>query len=419
MALIPPERPYDEAEDLAVELAAARRRKAVRYGVPLAVAGLAAATIGLVPALAQDDGPSADDVTAKELIAKALASEVESVDGTVKVSTDLGLPSLPFGGMAGMGGGEGADLSRLLSGDTKLQVAADGPEKQRVTLEGSDGDRTLVRNGDDVWTFGGDSDEVFHSTVPQEAKKDAGKDAEHGDGFALPKDLQDATPQELAERLLKAAGDTTDVDVAGTAQVAGQDAYELRLTPKQDESTVRDITVAVDADNGVPLRVALTADDGKAVVDVGFTKVDFTKPDAGLFAPPEGAEVTEKDLGEGFGGEFGGPGEGFGEGFGGFGKDNGDWGGDWDKGAKGDKGDMPAGLEDVRVHGEGWGSIAEIALPGGTLSEDGAGAALDFFTEKTDAGRVFESRLVNVLITDDKVYAGAVTPEALQAAAGD
>ncbi|GAA2116811.1 outer membrane lipoprotein carrier protein LolA [Streptomyces synnematoformans] len=406
MALIPPERPYDEAEDLAEDLAAARRRKAVRYGVPLAVAGLAAATIGLVPALAQDDGPSADDVTAKELIAKALASEVESVDGTVKVSTDLGLPSLPFGGM---GGGEGADLSRLLSGDTKLQVAADGPEKQRVTVEGSDGDHTVVRNGADVWTFGGDSDEVSHSTLT---------DAPKGNDFELPKDLRDATPQELAERLLKAADDTTDVDVAGTAQVAGQDAYELRLTPKQGESTVRDITVAVDADNGVPLRVALTADDGKPVVDVGFTKVDFAKPDADLFAPPAGAEVTERDLGKGLDSGHGEPF--FGEGFGDFGKDGGDWtDSNNDGGHKEGMGELPVGLEDVQVHGEGWGSIAEIALPGDALGGEGAGAALDFFTEKTDAGRVFESRLVNVLIADDSIYVGAVTPEALQAAAGD
>ncbi|MEO3768506.1 sigma-E factor regulatory protein RseB domain-containing protein [Streptomyces sp. B8F3] len=398
MALIPPERPADEAEDRAADLAAARRRKAVRYGVPLGIAGLAAATIGLVPALAQDDGPSSDDVTAEELIAKALASEVESVDGTVKVSTDLGLPSIPFGG-----GGDGANLSRLLAGDTKLHVAADGPEKQRVTLTGSDGDRTVVRNGEDVWTFGGDSDEVSHSTLPKDAGKK--KDAPEHD-LGLPKDLKDATPQELAERLLKAADETTDVDVAGTAQVAGQDAYELRLTPKQDESTVRDITIAVDADNGVPLRVALTADDGKAVVDVGFTKVDFNKPDADLFAPPAGAEVTEKDLDEGFGEGLGGD---FGKGFGGFG-------GDW---AGGDRagGGKAAGPEDVEVHGEGWGSIAELSLPGGTLSENGVGAALDFFTDKTDAGRVFESRLVNVLITDDKVYVGAVTPEALEAAA--
>ncbi|WP_181785990.1 LolA family protein [Streptomyces phytophilus] len=404
MALIPPERPADEAEDRAADLAAARRRKAVRYGVPLGIAGLAAATIGLVPALAQDDGPSADDVTAKELIAKALASDVESVDGTVKVSTDLGLPSLPFGG-----GGGGADLSQLLAGDTKLHVAADGPEKQRVTLTGSDGDRTVVHNGKDVWTFGGGSDEVSHSTVPE----DGGKDSAKHDGFALPKDLADATPQELADKLLKAADDTTDVTVAGTAQVAGQDAYELRLTPKQDESTVRDITVAVDADNGVPLRVALTADDGKAVVDVGFTKVDFNKPDADLFAPPAGAEVTERDLGEDFGGDFG-------KGFGGdFGKGlGGDWAGgeDWAGGDRAEGG-KSAGLEDVEVHGEGWGSIAELPLPGGALGEDGVGAALDFFTDKTDAGRVFESRLVNVLITDDAVYVGAVTPEALQAAA--
>ncbi|KOG89216.1 membrane protein, partial [Streptomyces varsoviensis] len=73
------------------------RRKAVRYGVPVAVAGVAAATIGLVPALASSGDPDLPQITAQDLIAKVAASDTQQLSGSVKVSTDLGLPSLPSG----------------------------------------------------------------------------------------------------------------------------------------------------------------------------------------------------------------------------------------------------------------------------------------------------------------------------------
>ncbi|MET8299367.1 EamA family transporter, partial [Streptomyces sp. NPDC005180] len=68
-------------------------------GGPVAVAGVAAATIGLVPALAASGDPDLPEVTAQQLIEKMAASDVEQLSGTVKISTDLGLPSL--GGLAG------------------------------------------------------------------------------------------------------------------------------------------------------------------------------------------------------------------------------------------------------------------------------------------------------------------------------
>lgn len=74
------------------------RRKAARYIVPVAVAGVAAATIGLVPALASSGDPELPKITAQELIEKIAASDEEQLSGTVKVSTDLGIPSL--GGLA-------------------------------------------------------------------------------------------------------------------------------------------------------------------------------------------------------------------------------------------------------------------------------------------------------------------------------
>lgn len=66
-----------------------------RYAVPVAVAGVAAATISLVPALADAGDPSLPSITAEQLLTKIAASDSQTVDGSVRITTDLGLE---FGG---------------------------------------------------------------------------------------------------------------------------------------------------------------------------------------------------------------------------------------------------------------------------------------------------------------------------------
>src|ERR1044072_1518486 len=68
-------------------------RKAARCVVPFTVIGLAAATIGMVPALADSGDPDLPKISAQQLIAKMAESDVQQMSGTVKISTDLGLPS--------------------------------------------------------------------------------------------------------------------------------------------------------------------------------------------------------------------------------------------------------------------------------------------------------------------------------------
>ena len=87
------------------------RQKAARYVVPVTVIGVAAATIGLVPAFAGSGDPDLPKVSAQELIEKIAASDVERLSGTVKISTDLGLPSL--GGLeSSLGGAAGGVLQQ-------------------------------------------------------------------------------------------------------------------------------------------------------------------------------------------------------------------------------------------------------------------------------------------------------------------
>ncbi|MGW0909386.1 LolA family protein [Streptomyces sp. NPDC002853] len=420
MAPYEPEQNTSESGELR-----AGRRKAARYVVPVAVAGVAAATIGLVPALATSGDPKLPDVTAQELIEKIAASDTEQLSGTVKISTDLGLPSLggdmaggfaPGGGSGGDSGGDGegsaadpqAKLMELATGTHTLRVAADGPDKQKLSILDDAAEYSLIHNGDDVWAYDSKSNEAYHSKSAGKGnagEKDAPKD--------LPKNVP-STPKELAEEALKAVDDTTSVKVDGTAQVAGRDAYRLVIEPKQSGSTIGRITVAVDSETGTPLKFTLTpSGGGSAVVDAGFTKVDFGKPAASTFdfTPPKGAKVTEGD-------DAAAEKHGF--------KDGG-------KEFKGDKGKEFKGGEDLNglnVIGEGWTSIAELELPGGQGLPTGASGDvppdaqnfLDSLGDKVSgdfgSGTVFKTRLVNALITEDgKVYAGAVTKEALVKAA--
>ncbi|MFH8514775.1 outer membrane lipoprotein carrier protein LolA [Streptomyces gelaticus] len=398
---------------------AAGRRKAARYIVPVAVAGVAAATIGLVPALASSGDPDLPKISAQELIEKIAASDTEQLSGTVKISTDFGIPSL--GGLAesfapgGTGGksGSSADpqerMTELASGTHTLRVAADGPDKQRLSILDNASEYSLIRNGDQVWAYDSKSDQAYHATEDR-AGKDAGKKSAHQVPEGVP-----TTPKALAEQVLKAAGPTTSVTVDGTAQVAERDAYQLVVKPKQSGSTIGSVTVAVDAKNGVPLKFTLLpAAGGKAVVDAGFTKVDFSKPDASsfTFTPPKGTEVTEADDAKA-----------------------------QHKADKGLDGLIPGaeqlgsgdqGAKDTKVIGEGWNAIAEITTPGGTglppkASGDVPAEAQQFLdalgdkvSGKFGAGTVFKTRLINALMTDDgKVYVGAVTKDALVRAANN
>ncbi|MGW1779020.1 LolA family protein [Streptomyces sp. NPDC002143] len=402
------------------------RRKAVRYVVPVTVIGVAAATIGLVPALADSGDPDLPKITAQQLLDKIAASDVQQLSGTVKISTDLGLPDLGglesglLSGVAQQGGdGSSADpsakLTELASGTHTLRVAADGPDRQKLSLLENAAEYSLIHNGKDVWGYDSASNEVYHANVD-----------ESSDEAETP---VPATPKDLTEDALKAVDGTTSVTVDGTVHVAGRDAYKLLVKPKQSGSTVGAISVAVDAKTGLPLKFTLTpASGGAAVVDAGFTQVSFAKPAASTFdfTVPKGAKVTEADAADEAGTwDEGGP---WGEGGaakpapGHSGKSD-DLGEDLGKDLEADLGDT----DGPTVIGEGWTSIATFdtggeGVPSGSEVGGDLGGFLDSFGDKVSgkfgSGTVFSTRLINALMTDDgKVYVGAVTKDALVKAA--
>ncbi|ONK12203.1 sigma-E factor regulatory protein RseB domain-containing protein [Streptomyces sp. MP131-18] len=261
-----------------------------RAAVPAAVvAGVAAVGAGLWPALASDGSPDLPDITAEELLVRMAEADTAQLSGTVRVDADLGIPD--FGGMldgvlSGIEGPAGR-LAGLATGDSTLRVAMDGPERQRLAVVNGSDEFAVIHNGDRLWAYDSADNTVYEAEVPAEAAEELpdGPAGEWSGGL---------TPQDAAARLLDAAGEHADISVDGTARVAGRDAYQLVVEPKDTESGLTSVRISVDGETGVPLAVTADRGDGQAL-DVSFSQIDYTQPAGGVFdfTPPSDAEIVE------------------------------------------------------------------------------------------------------------------------------
>ena len=391
-----------------------RSRPALRWLVPSAAAvviiggGAAAGTI-----VASAD-PSLPDRSAAQLLVDVQSAKVDGFSGTIVESADLGLPSIAgFLGSQSPGSslGSGAqsnigDLTRLIAGSNTARVWYAGDDKTRVALMGTQGETDVIHNGADTWIWRSSENTATHIKSPAEAKSKAAKPP-----ASLPSDVP-TTPQEAAAAALAAIDPTTTVTTTGAAKVAGRDAYELVLSPKDAASLVGQVRLAIDAQTHIPLRVDVYARSATSpAIRIAFQQITFTVPDAQQFAfnPPPGAKITEST-------QKAVPAE-------------------QQQRAKaaqqkveqlkkaGAAAAKPTSAGEPTVIGKGWTSVVELKLPSGqTSSEKGQlDSALNVLPKASGtwgSGHIFAGTLFSVLITDDgRVFTGAVAPETLYQAA--
>ncbi|MDG4786255.1 hypothetical protein O7626_10000 [Micromonospora sp. WMMD1102] len=349
-------------------------RPALRWLVPtgaaLAVLGGGAA-VGTFASAAE---PNLPERSAAQLLVDLQTARLDGLSGTVIKRADLGLPSL-----AGLGAQGSAELATLVSGTHTLRVWHAGPDQARVALLGTLGETDLIRNGKDVWIWDSQTNKAEHITL--------GESAEAGRSGQLP-----VTPQEAAEQALAAVDPTTRVSVGRSASIAGRDAYELVLEPRDATSLVGQVTIAIDAVEHVPLRFQVVPQgSSKPAFEVAFTQVDFTRPDPAqfVFNPPPGAVVTEGVRPQG-------------------------------------RPALPDGVERPTVVGSGWTSVlvakvpqlgaAENARTGDPRADLLAGllGGLPEASGEWGHGRLVSGKLFTALLTDDgRLLVGAVKPERL------
>lgn len=313
--------------------------------------------------------------TVEEVLQLALDSAGTSFSGTVEQTSDLGIPQIP----ATAGGSSTTDALEFLTGSHTASVFQSGSESSRVQVIEDLAERDVYRTGQDVWTWDSEKNEAVHSVLPSH------DDVAGPEG--LPATPVPATPGELISAVLAKAGESTDITLTDNVRVAGRAAYGIVLTPRTADTLVGDVTIAVDAETGVPLSAAITpAAQDTPAISVAFTAIDFAEPSADIFAftPPADADVTEADL----------------------------------------AGKVPAASDreapnGLTVIGEGWSQIVGIPLPTGAEHADSS-AALDQLLTPVDGGRVLETSLVSVFLTDDgRLFAGAVSAAQLQAAVAE
>lgn len=383
-------------------------RNRARWLVPLAVTGVVLggpAAAALVPAGATDSLPP---LTAAELLTKIRTAEVAGFSGTVTASTDLGLPKLPIGTTGGAG------AIGLLSGDHSLRVWSGGPEQSRIALLDTFAETEVMRSGTDLWAYDSAKNAATHVRLPDRAalaEQRAATAPAEADGGDSETGLESLTPADAAAKVLAAIDPSTDVSVGAAATVAGRSAYELQVRPRSTDSLVGTVVLAVDSASGLPLRVAVTPrGHADPAVDVRFTQVSLDKPDAARFrfSPPKGASVQERSVEAGMGPD-----------------------------------PRPGGAaESTRsrpeIVGTGWDSVAiarglDLTAMSGTASpaagdpaggsgqRDLTGALTQTAKPVTGAfgeGKLVRTSLLTALLTSDgRVYAGAVTPDALLAVA--
>lgn len=407
-------------------------RRLARWIPAIAAPIVVGAAVVLVP-LQANAAVDLPDLTPEELLELAASSDVDALSGTIEQTSELGLPDLSAitGGTGGSSSGHGSrdgdddgaasgadldDVLELVTGDHTAKVYVDGPNARLQVLDQLGERDVYVTEGDGAWIWDSREQSATHVTVDRAALEALEAEAEaHADearakleaelGTPLP------TPQEVLDDALAKLDETTDVSVGTDARVAGREAYELVLAPRDDDTLVGEVSVAIDADTGVALAASVTAAGAdEPAFAVTFTEVSFAAPDASVFAftPPEGATVTEHEVPvptvaelEQWKAEAGSH-----------------------DGAPAEHGPRPV------VHGSGWSTVVELAAGDamGALEGDAAADAaegglgdaslLDAIAQPVDGGRMISTSLVTVLVTDDgRVFAGAVTPEHLLAVA--
>lgn len=366
----------------------ATRSRSLRWLVPLAVLALIGGAAAWRSA-AVGAAPSLPSLSAQQLLVKVSQTRVQSLSGTVAVTTDLGLPGLP-------GNGDLSAHSLLSDGTHTLRVYADGPQRQRIDLIGTAAETDVVHNGRDVWQWSSSTKTASHTVVP------AGT---HPDTQRLTTPAQALTPQAMAAQLLGRVGPTTTVSVGRAASIAGRSAYDLRLTPRSGDSTIGHADVYVDSRTGLPLCVGVTPRHSTSeAIDVRYTSLTLARPAGTVFnfVPPPRATVKQDALPE-------------------------------SQAVPKAHDRSPSATEAPRVIGSGWSAVAEV--PGidlaGALSTsnghsgDSAGNPLSALLRSSrqvngtyGSGRLLSTRLLSVLLTDDgRLFVGAVSPSALSRAA--
>ena len=388
-------------------VSAPRRRTLAAWTPALVVAALVIAGVVVAPMAA--GAVSLPDKSPAEVLAMIAESDELAYSATIEKVADLGIPALPMGAAMPTGPVDessqdsAASIStdamlasalELVSGQHTARVMIDPAVGMRVQILDRLDERNIVVNADESWLYDSSTNTATRVLAPEPVELTDAQKAEFDNRLAelegrLPADI--STPAEAAQFVLDELDGTSTISLAENVRVADRAAYQVRVTPDDDETLIGSVAIAVDAETGLPLRVLIEAVGQDApAFSLAITQLDLSTPDPALFTftPPPGATVEEAPMPE--------------------------WPTTRDGSAL-DAADFES-MPSPTVLQSGWSTIVE--LPAGAVPAEFDTTMLEQVAVSVDGGYALSTALATVFVTDDgRVLVGTVSLAVLQAAA--
>ncbi|MCW3033220.1 MAG: outer rane lipoprotein carrier protein LolA [Solirubrobacterales bacterium] len=273
------------------------RRISVARLLLLSVATIAIGVSATAIALALGSGAKPPAKPLAQAVHDALAgaksgNSVQGYSASVKLTNHLVEGAQLATGGDGQTGAGALTSSPLLNGASgRLWVSADG--RMRLELQAEKGDTQIVYDGQTVTMYDASSNTLYRYTPKNEGSGDKAKAAEPtGTGHEVPSVAK-------IEETLAEARKHAKLSEATPANVAGQPAYTVRVSPNESGSLIGGAELSFDAANGLPLRTAVYSSTSSApVIELAASEVSYGPVSSSVFTitPPAGAKVEDLTL---------------------------------------------------------------------------------------------------------------------------
>jgi outer membrane lipoprotein-sorting protein len=238
----------------------------------VAVTVLAAGVAAIAVAASGGSGPTPPPKPLAQALHDSLAGPTpEGITARIEFTNKL----FPSGAITGQVG------SALMSGASgRLWATNDG--RGRLELQSNAGDVQVVWNNSEVTVYDASSNTVYRAKLPAEANSSP-------DRSGVP------SVTKISDFLTR-LGEHVSMSGAEPSNVAGQEAYTVRISPQHDGGLLGAGELAFDAARGVPLRIGIYAQGASspalelAATDISYGPVQASDVDV---TPPSGAKSVD------------------------------------------------------------------------------------------------------------------------------
>jgi hypothetical protein len=254
-------------------------------------------------ALAVGTGPKPPPKPLADAVHDALsAPRMSGVSARIQFTNHL----LEGASLAGSGG-EASRLasSPLLSGASgRLWIGSDG--RARLELQSDKGDTQILYDGHNVSLYDASTNTLYRYTPPQGSGTNppgGAQGAGSGSTGAGADHNKIPTVAEIEEGIAHASKHTNVVG-ATPADVAGQAAYTVHISPRENGGLIGGAELSWDAANGAPLRAAVySTTSASPVIELSASKISYEPVGSSTldFTPPANAKIEEVTLPTGHG----------------------------------------------------------------------------------------------------------------------